>query len=475
MFRKILVANRGEIAVRVLRACREMGIRTVAVYSEADEDCLHVRMADEAICIGPAPSAQSYLKMDAILDAAHKSGAQAIHPGYGFLSEKAEFADACLRAKVVFIGPSARSIRKLGDKVTARATMHKAQVPIPPGTRKPIRSQQNVVRIGKAIGFPLLIKPSAGGGGKGMQVVKSRHELVAALELAQSESQAVFGSGDVYLEKVIEDARHIEIQIMADHHGNVIHFGERECSIQRRHQKLIEESPSVALDPALRARMGEAAVAAALAVGYAGAGTVEFLLDRNGAFYFIEMNTRIQVEHPVTEWVTGVDLIKMQIRVANGEPLGLRQEDVCFRGHAIECRVNAEDPDDDFSPCPGVVDGLALPGGPGVRVDTHLYNGYQVPHHYDSLLAKIIVHAETRNEAIARMQRALREFQMDQLKTTIPFLRRILGERKFQSGHYTTGLVEEMRKADHHLKLHDFMHSLTDSFRRFTSGTHSES
>jgi len=470
MFKKILVANRGEIAVRVIRACKELGVQTVAVYSEADEHCHHVALADEAVCIGPAASTASYLRMEAILEAARKTGAQAIHPGYGFLSEKAEFADACSKARIKFVGPPAKAIRKLGDKVTARATMHRVGVPIPPGTRKPIRSRENVVRIAKDIGYPLLIKPSAGGGGKGMQIVTSPGALKEALELSQSESAAVFGSGDVYLEKVIENARHIEIQIMADEHGQVIHLGERECSIQRRHQKLIEESPSVAVDPDLRSRMGAAAVAAARAVGYVGAGTVEFLLDPQGQFYFIEMNTRIQVEHPVTEWVTGIDLIRLQIRVAAGEPLGLTQEDVCFQGHAIECRINAEDPDDDFSPCPGVVAGLMLPGGPGVRVDTHLYEGYHVPHHYDSLLAKLIVHAETRELALARMGRALEEFQIENIKTTVPFQQRILKDRKFRQGNYNTGFVEELRAADARHHLHEFMHKLSDSFRRLTGG-----
>ncbi len=471
MFRKILIANRGEIAVRVIRACKELGIQTVAVYSESDESCLHVRLADEAVCIGPAPSAESYLRMDAVLDAAQKTGAQAIHPGYGFLSEKAEFADACSKRKIVFIGPPAKAIRKLGDKVTARATMHRVGVPIPPGTRKPIRSRENVVRIAKDIGYPLLIKPSAGGGGKGMQIVTSPHELKGALDLSQSESAAVFGSGDVYLEKVIEHARHIEIQIMADQHGNVIHLGERECSIQRRHQKLIEESPSVVVNSELRENMGAAAVAAAKAVGYVGAGTVEFLVDRHGQFYFIEMNTRIQVEHPVTEWVTGVDLIRMQIQVAAGERLPLAQKDICFQGHAIECRINAEDPDDDFSPSPGLVAGLSMPGGPGVRIDSHLYNGYMVPHHYDSLLAKFIVHAETRELAIARMERVLAEFQIENIKTTVPFLQRILKERTFRHGDYTTAFVEEMRAADMRHRLHEFMYKLSDSFRRLTGGS----
>lgn len=471
MFRKILIANRGEIAVRVIRACKELGVQTVAVYSEADESCLHVRLADEAVCIGPAASSESYLRMDAVLDAAQKTGAQAIHPGYGFLSEKAEFADACEKRKIVFIGPPAKAIRKLGDKVTARATMHRAGVPIPPGTRKPIRSRENVVRIAKDIGYPLLIKPSAGGGGKGMQIVTSPHDLKDALDLSQSESAAVFGSGDVYLEKVIEHARHIEIQIMADQHGNVIHLGERECSIQRRHQKLIEESPSVVVNAELRNDMGAAAVAAAKAVAYVGAGTVEFLVDRHGQFYFIEMNTRIQVEHPVTEWVTGIDLIRMQIQVAAGERLPLAQKDVRFQGHAIECRINAEDPDDDFSPSPGLVAGLSMPGGPGVRIDSHLYNGYLVPHHYDSLLAKFIVHAETRELAIARMERVLAEFQVENIKTTVPFLQRILKERMFRHGDYTTAFVEDMRAADMRHRLHEFMYKLSDSFRRLTGGS----
>lgn len=471
MFKKILVANRGEIAVRVIRACKELGIKTVAIYSEADEGCMHVRLADEAVCIGAAPSNASYLRSEAIIAAAKKFGAQAIHPGYGFLSENADFSDACKRAKVTFIGPSAKAIRKLGDKVTARATMHRVGVPIPPGTRKPVRSRENVVRLAKDIGYPLLIKPSAGGGGKGMQVVTSPHALKDALDLSRDESAAVFGSGDVYLEKVIQDARHIEIQIMADEHGNVIHLGERECSVQRRHQKLIEESPSVVVDPALRKRMGDAAVAAARAVHYVGAGTVEFLVDKDKQFYFIEMNTRIQVEHPVTEWVTGIDLIRMQIRVAAGEPLGISQEDVVFRGHAIECRINAEDPEDDFSPCPGLVDGLVLPGGAGVRIDTHLFNGYLVPHHYDSLLAKFIVHAENRELAIARMNRVLEEFQIENIKTTVPFLQRILRERKFRNGDYNTGLVEDIRADDVKRRLHDFMYKLSDSFRRFTGGS----
>ncbi len=470
MFRKILIANRGEIAVRIIRSCQELGIRTVAVYSEADESCMHVGLADEAVCIGPAASSASYLRMDAILDAARKTGAQAIHPGYGFLSEKADFAEACQKHKIAFIGPPAKAIRKLGDKVTARATMHRVGVPIPPGTRKPIRSRQNVVRVAKDIGYPLLIKPSAGGGGKGMQVVTSPHELKDALDISQSESAAVFGSGDVYLEKVIEDARHIEIQIMADQHGNVIHLGERECSIQRRHQKLIEESPSVAVDAKLRSEMGAAAVAAAKAVHYVGAGTVEFLLDRAGNFFFIEMNTRIQVEHPVTEWVTGLDLIRMQIQVGAGEPLPLRQEDLQLRGHAVECRINAEDPDDDFSPSPGLVEGLVMPGGPGVRIDSHIYNGYIVPHHYDSLLAKFIVYAETREHALARMERVLAEFEIKNVKTTVPFLRRILAERKFRQGDYTTAFVEDMRAAEVRHRLHEFMHKLSDSFRRLTGG-----
>lgn len=466
MFKKLLIANRGEIAVRIIRACRELGVRTVAVYSEADQDGLHVKLADQSACIGPPPALESYLRPDKIMQAARKAGAQAIHPGYGLLSENADFASACANNRIAFVGPSPDAIRKMGDKAKARATMAAAGVPLPPGTEKPITARTAALRTAKEIGYPVLIKPSAGGGGKGMRIVHSRKELDAALEVSQSEAQAAFGSSEVYIEKVISDARHIEIQVLADTHGNVIHLGERECSIQRRYQKLVEEAPSSALDGKLRQKMGEAAVAAARTVNYAGAGTVEFLLDRDGNFYFIEMNTRIQVEHPVTECVTGVDLVKAQIRVAAGEPLGMEQEDVRMQGHAIECRINAEDPDNDFAPSPETVSSLRLPGGPGVRVDTHVYDGYTVPHYYDSLLAKLIVHDHTREDAVARMQRALDEFSMDGVKTTIPYLARILRDKGFRTGHYDTGFVEHMKHHEFRKRMRALRHSLSEAIHR---------
>lgn len=465
MFRKILIANRGEIAVRIIRACRELGVKTVAVYSEADKDSLHVELADEAQCIGPAPSTKSYLSIAALLTAARKTGAQAIHPGYGFLSENETFADACSHANLVFIGPSAQAIRDMGNKAVARKTMHQAGVPIPPGTVEPLRSAKAAIAEAKNVGFPVLLKPSAGGGGKGMRLVKAQKELAAALTASQTEAHAAFGCSDVYLEKVITNARHIEVQILADTHGHVIHLGERECSVQRRHQKLIEEAPSPAISKSLRKKMGEVAVAAAQAIAYAGAGTVEFMLDKNGKFYFIEMNTRIQVEHPVTECITGIDLVQAQIRIAAGEPLGLAQQDVMFHGHSIECRLNAEDPDHDFLASPGEVCGLRLPGGPGVRLDTHIYEGYQIPHYYDSLLAKVIVHAPGRREAIARMNRALDEFSIESIKTTAPFLKKVLRDKAFRSGRYDTGFIEHMRHTEVSARLLDWAHALSEKLR----------
>ena len=464
MFKKILVANRGEIAVRVIRACKELGVRTVAVYSEADEDSLHVRLADDAVCIGRPPALESYLRPDKILQAARKAGAQAIHPGYGFLSENASFAAGCANNHIVFIGPSPEAIRSMGDKAVARATMSRAGVPLPPGTHKPVTSRSAALTVAKDIGYPLLIKPSAGGGGKGMRIVHSRKELAAALDLCRSEAQAAFGSGEVYVEKVVQNARHIEMQVLADNHGNVVHLGERECSIQRRYQKLVEEAPSAAVNDGLREQMGAAAVAAAKAVNYAGAGTVEFLLDRDGRFYFIEMNTRIQVEHPVTECVTGVDLVKTQIHMAAGDAIDFRQDDVRIDGHAIECRINAEDPEEDFAPSPETIGSLHLPGGPGVRVDTHIYDGYKVPHFYDSLLAKVIAFGGSRDEAVGRMRRALEEFSAEGIKTTVPFLERILHERDFRSGRYDTGFVEDMKHSEIHKRLHSLMRSLSESF-----------
>jgi acetyl-CoA carboxylase, biotin carboxylase subunit len=463
MFKKIVVANRGEIAVRVIRACQELGVQAIALYSEADEDSLHVTLADDAVCIGKSPAQESYLRPDKILGAARRTHAQAIHPGYGFLSENAAFAAGCASNDIVFIGPSPDAIRQMGDKAVARATMGRAGVPLPPGTHKPVAARSTALRKAREIGYPLLIKPSAGGGGKGMRIAYSRKDFASAFDLCRSEAQAAFGSGDVYIEKVIQNARHIEIQVLADNHGNVMHLGERECSIQRRYQKLVEEAPSAALNSQLRDEMGAAAVAAARAVNYSGVGTVEFLLDRDGNFYFIEMNTRIQVEHPVTEWVTGVDLVKAQIRVASGEPIGFKQEDVRMNGHAIECRINAEDPEADFAPSPETIHALRLPAGPGVRVDTHIYEGYTVPHYYDSLIAKLIVHDHSREEAVARMRRALAEFSADGIKTTVPFLQRILHAKDFRTGHYDTGFVENMKRSEMRKWLHSLMRNLSET------------
>lgn len=464
MFKKILVANRGEIAVRIIRACHEMGIRSVAVYSAADENSLHVKLANDAVCIGESQALQSYLRPDKILAAARKTNAQAIHPGYGFLSENADFAAGCANSRIVFIGPSPEAIRKMGDKAVARATMARAGVPLPPGTQKPVSARSAALRCARDIGYPLLIKPSAGGGGKGMRIVRSRKDFASAFDLCRNEAQAAFGAGDVYIEKVVPHARHIEMQVLADNHGEVVHLGERECSIQRRYQKLVEEAPSVALDSGLRDAMGAAAIAAARAVNYAGVGTVEFLLDRDDNFHFIEMNTRIQVEHPVTEWVTGVDLVKAQIRVAYGEPIGFKQENVQITGHAIECRINAEDPEADFAPSPETIHALRLPGGPGVRVDTHIYEGYTIPHYYDSLIAKLIVYDHSRREAVARMLRALGEFSADGVKTTVPFLARILSQKDFREGHYDTGFVENMKRSEVHKWLRSLMRNISDSF-----------
>jgi acetyl-CoA carboxylase biotin carboxylase subunit len=466
MFSKILIANRGEIAVRIIRACREMSIRTVAVYSEADKKCLHVKLADEAFCIGKAASVESYLKGSEIILAAIKSGAQAVHPGYGFLSENADFAELCIVSGLVFIGPSPATLRKMGDKSAARETMNCARVPIPPGTKKPVTSPEDAIRLAKKIGYPILIKPSAGGGGKGMRIVHREVDLVEAVHSSQTESRAAFGDDSIYLERFIHGARHIEFQILADTHGNVVHLGERECSVQRRHQKLVEEAPSVALNARLRSKMGRTAVKAAYAVNYIGAGTIEFLLDKNSKFYFIEMNTRIQVEHPVTESITGIDLVKAQIRVASGENLNLKQGKIQIKGHAIECRINAEDPHNNFMPSPGTIRGLGLPGGPGIRVDTHIYSGYEVPHHYDSLLVKLIVHAENRSMAIERMKQALEGCSINNVKTTIPFLLRIMDDHRFRSGDYCTDLLDLLKTDDNHLHLKGIMHKIIESFHR---------
>jgi acetyl-CoA carboxylase, biotin carboxylase subunit len=441
VFKKILVANRGEIAIRIIRACREMNIGTVAVYSQADESCLHVRLADEAVCVGPAPARESYNHVANVISAAIITGCDAIHPGYGFLAENASFAEACEMCGIKFIGPQAAVIEKMGDKAEAREAMQAAGVPIVPGTQGVLQNDGDALKAAEEIGFPLIVKAAAGGGGKGMRVVHTEEDLLAAVKVAQTEAAAAFGSPEVYLEKYIEEPRHIEFQILADEHGHVIHLGERDCSIQKRHQKLLEEAPSSVLTRSTRARMGELAVQAARAVGYSNAGTIEFLVDKQNNFYFMEMNTRIQVEHPVTEMVTSIDLVKQQILIAAGEPLRLQQEDVVLRGHAIECRVTAEDADRKFAPCAGPIENVMLPGGFGVRVDTHVYSGYHVPSYYDSLLAKLVVWGEDRREAIAKMSRALDEFKVEGIRTTIPFHERIMHNAWFRRGEVYTNFV----------------------------------
>jgi acetyl-CoA carboxylase biotin carboxylase subunit len=443
MFRKILIANRGEIALRIIRAARELGIETVAVYSEADRDSLHVRLADEAVCIGPPPSSSSYLHIPRIISAAEVTASDAIHPGYGFLSENAHFAEICETCKIRFIGPTSEMIRKMGDKAEARRTMVAAGVPVTPGSQGTIDSVDEAVRVAKELGYPVIIKAAAGGGGKGMRIAHDESSLQNGIRTAQAEAEANFGSGAVYLERYVQKPRHIEVQIMGDRHGSIVHLGERECSIQRRHQKLIEESPSPALTPELRARMGDAAVKGAASIHYENAGTVEFLLGPDGEFYFMEMNTRIQVEHPVTEEVTRFDLVKAQIAVAAGEPLPWKQEEIVLHGHALECRINAERPDQNFQPSPGLVKYFHAPGGPGVRVDSHLYSGYVVPPHYDSMVAKIICWGRDRSESVARMRRALEETVVDGIDTTLPFHLRVLDDEAFQKGQIHTGYLEE--------------------------------
>jgi len=442
MFEKVLVANRGEIALRVIRACQELDIQTVAIYSQADAESLHVKLADEQFCIGPPSSQKSYLHIPALISTAVVTGADAIHPGYGFLSENANFADICRDHRIKFIGPSVHAINSMGDKASARETMKKAGVPCVPGSDGLVESDKEAFKLAEEIGYPVIIKATAGGGGRGMRIASDAGQLGSAMSAARSEAQAAFGDGGVYIEKYLKPIRHIEIQVMADQYGNVIHLGERDCSVQRRHQKLIEESPSPALTPELRKQMGDAAVKAAKSIGYEGAGTVEFIWCNN-QFYFMEMNTRIQVEHPVTEMITGIDLIKEQIRVAAGEPLSLKQEDVIFRGHAIECRINAEDSDRNFLPSPGRIDAYIAPGGPGVRVDSHCYPGYTIPPYYDSLVSKLIVWGLDREEAIQRMQRALDEYAITGIKTTIPFHQVVLSHSVFQSGDVSTDFVEK--------------------------------
>jgi acetyl-CoA carboxylase biotin carboxylase subunit len=449
MIKKLLVANRGEIAVRVIRAAKELGIETVAVYSEADKDALHARMADEAYCIGPAASKDSYLNFTNIISIAKLTGVEAIHPGYGFLAENADFAEICGECNVKFVGPSAEAISKMGTKDVARTTMKEAGVPIVPGSEGVVSSEEEAVRVAEEIGYPVIIKATAGGGGKGIRVARTEEDLIKGIRITRREAATAFGNDGVYIEKYIEDFRHVEIQVLADEHGHTIHLGERDCSIQRRLQKLLEESPSPALDGEKRREMGEAAVKAAEAVNYTGAGTVEFIYDhRDGHFYFMEMNTRIQVEHPVTEWVTGVDLVKEQIRIASGEPLRYDQNDITLEGCAIECRINAENPDKDFMPSPGTLEMYLPPGGFGVRVDSAVYHGYRIPPYYDSMIAKVITYGNTREEAIARMRRALDEYVIEGVFTTIPFHLRLLNHEKFVEGDFNTKFLEEYPLTD---------------------------
>ena len=445
MFRKVLIANRGEIAVRIIRACRELGIPTVAIYSEADAKSLHVRLATEAYCIGPAKSADSYLSIPAIMSAAMVSGADAIHPGYGFMSERADFAEICEKQGIKFIGPSAEAMKKMGDKATARRTMIENDVPVTPGTGI-VKTVEEVQEFGNRVGYPIILKATAGGGGKGMRVCRNDEDVKINMELCQAEAKNFFGNPDVYAEKFLENPRHIEVQIIGDSFGNVVHLGERDCSIQRRHQKLLEEAPSPAIDEETRQQMGAAAVRAAKAINYEGAGTCEFLLDHDGKWYFMEMNTRIQVEHCVTEMVANVDLVREQILVASGEPLSYTQDDVKLKGHAIECRINAENPAKNFMPNPGKISGYLAPGGFGIRVDSHVYQDYEIPPHYDSMIGKLICWGRDRNEARRRMYRALKEYVVTGIETTIPFHQEIVEDEVFMSGNFNTGFIEEFYK-----------------------------
>ena len=446
MFEKILIANRGEIALRIIRACREMNIRTVAVYSTADEYSLHVRFADEAICIGPPPSQESYLHVPSIISAAEVCDVEAIHPGYGFLAENAHFAEICESCNIRFIGPTPDAIRLFGDKSMARQIMKKEGIPILPGSEGNVETHEEAVKIARTIGYPVMIKAAQGGGGRGLRIAHNDISLANAFMAAKSEAEAAFGNSDIYIEKLVDGPRHIEFQILADTHGNVLHLNERDCTIQRRHQKLIEESPSPAVGSKLRAKMGRMAVKVAEIAGYTSAGTVEFLMDRKGNFYFLEMNTRIQVEHPVTEVVTQIDLVKEQIRLARGEKLGFEQNDIRMHGHAIECRVNAEDPSRDFCPSPGKITEYFPPGGPGIRIDSHVYAGYEIPVYYDSMIAKLITVGRMRETAIMRMQRALGEYIIGGVKTTLPFHRKVLADPRFRRGRYTTSFVDEFAR-----------------------------
>lgn len=444
MFSKILIANRGEVALRVIRACKELGIRTVAVYSQPDINSLHVRFADEAICVGSAAASNSYLNIPSIISAAEIADVEAIHPGYGFLAEDAHFAEICESCKIKFIGPTPNNIRLMGDKMAAKETARKSGIPVIPGSRAVIKTKEEALKIAKEMRYPVIVKAAAGGGGKGMRICHNDVRLISALLTAQREAEAAFGNPDVYIEKYIEKPRHVEFQIMGDKYGHIVHLGERDCTIQRRHQKLIEETPSPVLDPKIRKKMGEVAVKCAKSIGYVNAGTIEFLLDEDNSFYFMEMNTRIQVEHPVTETVTGIDLVKEQIRVAAGEKLSCKQDDIKFNGSAIECRINAEDPDNEFMPSPGKISTLNVPGGRGVRVDTHVYPGYEISPYYDSMIGKLIVHGKNRAEAINICRRALDEFIVEPIKTTIPFHKRVMNNPAFIRGKFSTDFVEKL-------------------------------
>ncbi len=443
MFSKVLVANRGEIAIRIIRACKDLGVRTVAVYSEADKNSLHLEFADEAICIGRSSSADSYLNISSLISAAEITDSDAIHPGYGFLAENAHFAEVCESCGIKFIGPTAENIRLMGDKVMAKDTMRKAGIPLIPGSKAAVSSKEEALAVAKSMGYPLILKAKAGGGGKGMRVCHSDVRLVSALLTAQSEAEAAFGNSEVYIEKFIESPRHIEVQIAADNYGNAIYLGERDCSIQRRHQKVIEETPSPAVDSRLRKKLGELCLKGIKSIGYRNVGTIEFLLDSKGNFYFMEMNTRIQVEHPVTEEVTGIDLLKMQILLASGEKLKIKQDDIELNGSSIECRINAEDPENGFMPSPGAINFLYVPGGKDVRVDTHIYSGYHIPPYYDSLIAKVISRGKTRKEALEKMDRALSEFLVEPIKTTTSFCRDVINDPDFKRGKYNTKFLDK--------------------------------
>ena len=443
MLKKVLIANRGEIAVRIIRACREMGIRTVAIYSEADKDALHVKLADQAICIGPAPSSKSYLNIKAILEAACLTGADSIHPGFGFLSENANFAKICEEMGIKFIGPNYKLIELLGNKSKAKETMKKAGVPVVPGSEGLINSKKEAVEIAEKIKYPVILKASAGGGGKGIRIARNKEELEKAYSLVKQEAKISFNDDSIYIEKFVENPRHVEIQVLADEHGNGIHLGERDCSVQRRNQKIIEETPASIINDETRKKMGEVAVKAVKEIGYTNAGTIEFLVDKNKDFYFMEMNTRVQVEHPVTEMVTGIDIIKEQIKIASGEKLTIKQKDVKVNGHSMEARINAENPDKNFMPCPGTITGLHIPGGNGVRVDTAIYSGYTIPPTYDSMIAKVIVHGKTREESIAKLKSAVAELVVDGITTNADFILKILDNENFKKNNYDTSFIEK--------------------------------